>query len=830
MKIKCKFISMLIVFSLCLSCLNIWVNASDNYTQKSVSDIKYGGTVEELPEYIYESYKANKKAESLDIYDQNLFSVTTNNNDGTKTVELYQTPIKYIEEDEIKFIDISIKSTSILEQLVSEYFYKCETTPVKSFYPKQISDGISVENGKYSVECSPNITDEYSNKLFSRPTLSGKDKVLYYSVFGESVDISYSPISNGVKEEIILNECPDRNIFEFKIDLENLQPVYLTGDSIPLRDKETGEQVAAISQIDMRDSASATTYNTSLFNHIELELIEDSTYILRIILDDNFLKATTTVYPVIVDPTITFNADPIYDAPVFSGYPSTNFNSNTYNVVGYHGSTYGEGIGFVKINNIQNYLYIRPENITSAYLKVYESSGKTSTAKIGVYNTKATWSNTSITYNNKPSLNAEPYSTLTVTNSGWYNFDISGFIRNWLRFALNEGGKSQGYGLALKMLDTGVSSRHFCSANHSSYPPSIIINYTEYTGLEEGNYIIRSQYHPEAKPYCYLYASGSNVIQYTAKGNANQIWKVDYIGNGYYEIYSTANTSMAMGVALSEPGNATNVGLYDSSAGNRRKFRIIKNADGSYRILSICGNKNKGLDVCGPSNVAGTNIQSWEYSGVTQQQWNFYKAAPCGYLNYWYSDATQISHLKNNQIKIFVDKTAGFGKTINTLITYADYALESWRDLGYSYTFVDSADECNIHLRGITRNEALSIDEGFGQAEGFCINIGYNGTTATYEGQALSSAGWKSVYTTTKRSVYIVWDTNGNDGTAKTSNNSALKWKAVVAHELGHALGYEGHDTSVRSIMFTSVDSIYKDPINVTGPQERDFLHLKQVY
>lgn len=740
-------------------------------------------------------------------------------------------PLKYIEEDEIKFIDTAIESISVLERVVSKYQYKCETTPVKSYFPTKLSDGVSIENGRYGIECYPNCKSESDvTKLFSKPILVEKNCILYESVFDNSVDVSYVPISNGVKEEMILKEYPGSNIFEFEVELDNLVPVYLTGDSIPLKDKDTGEQVAAISQIDMRDSASATTYNTSLFNHIELELIEDSTYILRIILDDVFLKAKTTVYPVIVDPTITFNADPIYDAPVFSGYPSTNFNSNTYNVVGYHGSSYGEGIGFIKINNIQNYLYIRPENITSAYLKLYESSGKASSATIGVYNTKATWSNTSITYSNKPTLNAEPYSTLTVTNSGWYNFDISGFIRTWLRYALNEGGKSQDYGLALKMTTTGVSSRHFCSANHSTYPPSIIINYTEYTGLAEGNYIIRSQYHPEAKPYCYLYASGSNVIQYTAKGNANQIWKVDYVGGGYYEIYSTANSSVAMGVASLEPSNATNVGLYDSSAGSRRKFRIIKNADGSYRILSICGNKNKGLDVCGPSNAAGTNIQSWEYSGVTQQQWNFYKAAPCGYLSYWYCDSTKISHLKNNQIKIFVDKTAGFGKTRNTLITYTDYALDVWRDLGYSYTFVDSADECNIHVRGITRNEALSIDENSGQAEGFCINIGYDGTIATYEGQAFSSAGWKSVYSTTKRSVYIIWDTNGNDGTAKTSDNSTLKWKAVVAHELGHALGHEGHDTSVRSIMFMSVDSIYKDPINVTGPQERDFLHLKQVY
>ena len=751
-----------------------------------------------------------------------------NNNDGSKTVELYQTPIKYIENNEIKFIDTSLNQVSVLEQIVSEYFYKCETTPVKSFFPDRLTDGISIENGNYKIKCYPNVQEEINiEKLFSKPVLSDDNALIYESVFSKSDNISYSPISNGVKEQIILNEYPNTNEFEFKIELGSLQPLCLVGDSIPLIDKLTGEQVAAISQVDMRDSSTGTEFNTSIFNYLELEFIENDTYLLRVVLDDAFLKAETTVYPVVIDPTITFDADPIYDAPVFSGYPSTNFNSNTYNVVGYHGSTYGEGIAFIKINNIQNYLYIRPENITSAYLKVYEGSGKTSAATVEVFDTKSTWNNTSITYNNMPSLSTEPYSALTVSGSGWYNLDISGFIRNWLRYALNDGGKSQDYGLALKMSSPNVSSRHFCSANHSTYPPSIIINYTEYTGLAEGNYIIQSRYHPEAsKPFCYLYASGSNVIQYTAKGNANQTWTVDYVGSGYYEIYSKADSSKAMGVASSNPGNGTNVALYDSTAGSRRKFRIIKNADGSYRILSACGDKNRGLDVCGPSNEAGANIQTWNYCGVPQQQWKFYKAAPCGYLSYWYSDSTQISHQANQNIKVYVSTDSDFGKSTSKLESYVEYALDCWSDLGYTYTFVDSVGECNIYVRGISRETATTIDENSGEAAGMTTNIGYPGTTATYEGQAFSSSDWKSVYSTTKRTVYIIGD-NKNDETVKTSGYNSTEWETVVMHEIGHALGHEGHTTE-RSVMLPDLINVLA--LDEYVPNSINFKHMQQVY
>lgn len=354
--------------------------------------------------------------------------------------------------------------------------------------------------------------------LFEKPALSADNNLVYESVFSEFDTVMYSPVSNGIKEQIILSEYPGTNVFEFKIELTNLQPLCFKGDSIPLADKSTGEQVAAISQIDMRDSQMGEAFNTSLFNHLELELIEVDLYLLRLVLDDEFLKSESTVYPVIIDPTVTFNADPIYDAPVFSGHPNTNFNGNTYNVVGHH---------------------------TSSNLKIY------------------------------------------------------------------------------------------------------------------------------------------------------------------------------------------------------------------------------------------------------------------------------------------VDKTSGFGKLKSTLKSYVKYGLDAWSDLGYTYEFVDTADNCNIYVCGVSRAEAYAL--GFTNKDGVGVtsNIGETGTSSIYEGQSFSPGGWKSVYSLQKKSIYMIWDTTDDDG-IKTSSFSSLKWKTAVAHEIGHALGYEGHCTSSYSLMMEDLNNCMATDTH--SPAEMDFEHVRQIY
>lgn len=79
---------------------------------------------------------------------------------------------------------------------------------------------------------------------------------------------------------------------------------------------------------------------------------------------------------------------------------------------------------------------------------MYEGSGKTSSATINVYDTAGTWTDSAITYSNKPSFMPAPIDTLTISSSGWYNFNITGLFKNWLEYELGEGGFTPNYGFA----------------------------------------------------------------------------------------------------------------------------------------------------------------------------------------------------------------------------------------------------------------------------------------------------------------------------------------------------------------------------------------------
>ena len=579
---------------------------------------------------VYSTEKTPVKIINQSVDDE--YTITVKNDDGTNTVHIFQTPIKYVDDETIKLKKDTIVKSGKNISLFRNYAYESVDNEVKSYFPEDIAEGVKIEYESYSISLTPAITSIQDSTRNSKKSVANKreNSVLYEETFNSNVSLEYAPSLNGVKENIIINKYDGVNTFEFTINTDGLIPAKLEGDSIPLIDPDTDEMKFFIGQINARDSYLGANENNdthfTLYNSLKLEETTiENVYKLIVIVDKEFLESETTVYPVTVDPTITISSSNVADAPVYSGYPNTNFYTNEYNMVGYHGSSYKEAMTFVKLNSLSSYKYVNPEKINLAYYRVYEGSGKTSTATVNLHDTLNTWNESTITYSNKPAIVSEYESTNTISSSGWYLFSITDLFTNWLRSALNEGGFSPNYGFALVASTTGVSSRHFCSANSTNFLPSIVFNYSEDTSLADGAYYIRSKYSnlyldTEQDPN-----ANGNVIQYGFHGDRNQHWTVKYQGDGYYKLYSQwYNEEKSLDIESNPSQNGSNVDVFeDSENADWLLFKLVSNNDGTYRIVSKWSNNQKVLDVCGPSTAATANIQIWEYAGVNQQKWYF---------------------------------------------------------------------------------------------------------------------------------------------------------------------------------------------------------------
>lgn len=604
-----------------------------NYSTKE--DISYENyRLADLPEVIANSILTTDTT-PVEIINQDtddIYSITVKNSDGTNTLHIFQTPIKYVDGNSVKLKDTAINSSTKRISMFDTYAYESGDNEIKGYFPEHISDGVKVEYDDYSVTLTPMLDIDLSNSEVKATSTVARvgNSVAYTDVFGENVSLEYFSTLNGVKENIILAEYSGKNTFSFIIDTDGLVPEKMSGDSIPLLDPETGEMKLYIGQINAKDSYTGDNENDdthfTLYNSLEIEQIGNKAdvYKLTIVVDKEFLESETTVYPVTIDPTVSMAATNMSDAPVFSGYPTRNYYTNEYNMVGYHGSSYKEAISYVKLNTLSSYKYINPQKINLAYYRVYEGSGKTSTATINLYDTVSTWNDTTITYNNKPSFAGNAASSQTISSSGWYLFSITSLFKNWLQGTLGEGGFSHNYGFALSASTTGVSSRHFCSANSANYLPTIVVQYSEDTSIADGAYYIKSKYSNLYLDTEKNASANGNVIQYSFHGDNNQVWVVRYQSDGYYKLYSPwYNETKCLDVTSNPTQNGSNVDVYNDGDGDYLLFKLVSNNDGSYRIISKWSGNQKVLDVCGPSTAPTANIQIWEYLNVDQQKWYF---------------------------------------------------------------------------------------------------------------------------------------------------------------------------------------------------------------
>lgn len=452
----------------------------------------------ELPKCVPDdAEKKDKHTKKLDEYD-NEYTIAFENEDGSKTFYIYQSPIRYKDEQgNYQLIDNSIVEASEDEKR-SGYFYKNKSNDFEVLLPDDIvtDKGAKLEfDDKYSIEFKPNVDkkadsgkedfaldDKYKSKEKDSKKYSGEiESVQYYSGFNDDIEIKYTPTSSGIKEEIVINKYTGQNAFEFEIKVKGVVPEMCDDGYMLFKDTETGEVKALIEPFFAKDSYTGDLvegdghYTENITSTITAT--KKDTYILTVTVDKEFLESEEVVYPVVVDPSVNIYRSSHYDSYVSERYSGSNYSSSSSNRVGYT-STYHELYSYIKFDLSALY-NLDPYGIVSAEYKAEELSDYTSSCYIRAYRVTGSWSSTSINWSDKPGYTDMQDEEL-VDNAETYSFDIENAVSGWLKYQYdkNETGAFPNYGIVLRQRTFHqYYYRKFGSANSAYYGPVLEIQY-----------------------------------------------------------------------------------------------------------------------------------------------------------------------------------------------------------------------------------------------------------------------------------------------------------------------------------------------------------------
>lgn len=299
--------------------------------------------------------------------------------------------------------------------------------------------GVSIEAQGQVIEMYP-VSDVVSQVIADNDMYG----VYYDDVFGEFTGIRYEPSFSGYKEDIVLEKNVG-NKFSFILETDDLVPVLENG-VIYIRD-ESGADFGLISPTYVYDSFTGDpsldenrhfTYD----NKFELTNVSDGKYELVVIVDEEFLDSPATVYPVIVDPSITINATgsgsskSILDTPIYngSGAPGT-AGVNSLAVVGYVDSSYGSGRLLMRFPGLMKQSFMSQNyKIDSATITMHECSGGSAASTIYAYNyTGPAWDETtkysSSAYNGIGSSIASW--SFSYPNNTTKSYNITSAVTSW---------------------------------------------------------------------------------------------------------------------------------------------------------------------------------------------------------------------------------------------------------------------------------------------------------------------------------------------------------------------------------------------------------------
>lgn len=547
--------------------------------------------------------------------------------DGTYMAVSYNHPIHYKNDDgewvEYNNSLIDTSESTATDDEVSAYSedstdeYTNQSSNIKVNYSKKSKENnmIKVKANDYSISWGYKNTNKVNATVVKNDEkLEGNDKytvlknqiseIIYENIYN-NVDIQYFTTSVGVKENIILKNANAQNEFNIQYKFNKLTAESVNDRLIELKDK-SGNVVYSIEAPYIVDAKGRTSTQLSM----SITEQKNGKLTVKLTADKDFLSSSECQYPVTVDPTFTTTQEwqQAECSFVDSYHPNTSygFGSST----GYTGTvnvgTFGSGMyrTYYKIKSLPS--LNKGDMIVGAYLNLglYNEDFYTD-MNVGAYFVSESWSQSTITWNNKPNYNSNivDYEIFNSdTKSGWYDWDITSCMKRWYNGEANNG-------IMIKASDENNVSQcaTFTSYNYpldSKVRPLFTIVYRNNNGLEGR----------------WTYSSFS-------VGTAGTAYVNDYSGNLVFEKSGPSTESGYAPASIKHIYNGYKAGIRYSETspfvGHGWKLNLQQ---------TLLSSKNRGLDEKAQSDYP------YVYTDEDETDHYFYKKTESGKTKYFDED------------------------------------------------------------------------------------------------------------------------------------------------------------------------------------------------
>ncbi|MDE6149326.1 MAG: DNRLRE domain-containing protein, partial [Ruminococcus sp.] len=439
-QIKKRILSGIIALSLVITDSSIAVFANENNSNLTAKTTK---TTE-----IEKSYITNELTDLRSEY-----SKTYEKSDGSRISIITASPLHYYNNVEKTWEEYD--NTLLETKNKDGEFQLTNNNPTFQVeIPEKLSENnsINAKTKDYEISIVPLnvsksnvISDNSKNKLKKQKKLKDKtiddyvqesiksSTVEFEDVYsGTETNLEYEVVSNSLKETISLTKAPEKETsYKFELTAKGLTAELKEDGAVIF--KNNNESVFVIPAPFMTDS------QNNYSNDIKTELTKNKdNYILSYTPSIEWLSDEERVYPVSIDPTITLNdSKNIDDAYVTSIRPDNNYGKSAHLIVGKIRGELSpvdeytdEYLSYIKFQELPKNIW-NNSYITNAVLNLNVFSAVTS--QINAYEVTSDWSESSVTYKNRPTFKNEIIDYQNVLNDdiGYLGWDITNIVENW---------------------------------------------------------------------------------------------------------------------------------------------------------------------------------------------------------------------------------------------------------------------------------------------------------------------------------------------------------------------------------------------------------------